>query len=74
MGHDRIVTRGDPQSRKFSVFYFREGRLIAIDSINRPADHMIGRKLLASGVALTPDQASDESLDLKRLPPASPSM
>jgi 3-phenylpropionate/trans-cinnamate dioxygenase ferredoxin reductase subunit len=66
-GHDGIVTRGDPESRKLSVFYFRENRLIAIDSINRPLDHMIGRKLLAAGVAVTSAQAADENVDLKKL-------
>jgi len=66
-GYDQIVTRGAPEGRKFSVFYFREGRLLAIDSINRPIDHMIGRKILASGVAVTPAQAADESVDLKKI-------
>jgi len=66
-GHNRIVTRGNPESRKLSVFYFRETQLVAIDSINRPLDHMIGRKLLAAAVPLTPDQAADESVDLKQL-------
>jgi 3-phenylpropionate/trans-cinnamate dioxygenase ferredoxin reductase subunit len=66
-GHDRIVTRGDRESRKLSVFYFRENQLVAIDSINRPLDHMIGRKLLAAGAPVTPEQAADESVDLKKL-------
>jgi 3-phenylpropionate/trans-cinnamate dioxygenase ferredoxin reductase component len=66
-GHDRIVTRGNAASRKLSVFYFKQGGLVAVDSINRPLDHMIGRKLIAGGVALTPEQAADESVDLRKL-------
>jgi 3-phenylpropionate/trans-cinnamate dioxygenase ferredoxin reductase subunit len=66
-GHDRIVTRGNPESSKLSVFYFRQSRLLAIDSINRPLDHMIGRKLIAAGVSITPEQAADESVDLRKL-------
>jgi 3-phenylpropionate/trans-cinnamate dioxygenase ferredoxin reductase subunit len=66
-GHDHIVTRGNLESRKLSVFYFRENHLVAIDSINRPLDHMIGRKLLTGGVPLTPEQAADETADLKKL-------
>ncbi len=66
-GHDCVVTRGNAESRKLSVFYFKEGRLIAIDSINRPLDHMMGRKLIANRVQLTPAQAADESVDLKQL-------
>jgi 3-phenylpropionate/trans-cinnamate dioxygenase ferredoxin reductase subunit len=66
-GHDRTVTRGNPESSKLSVFYFRQNRLLAIDSINRPLDHMIGRKLIAAGASVTPEQAADESVDLKKL-------
>ena len=66
-GHDRIVTRGSRESNKLSVFYFKQDRLIAVDSINRPLDHMIGRKLIAAGTPVTPDQAADESFDLKTL-------
>jgi len=64
-GFDQVVTRGDPQTRKFSVFYFRGGRLCAVDSINRPADHMAARKLIGTRATVSPDQAKDESFDLK---------
>jgi len=66
-GYDRSITRGDPETRKFSVFYFREERLVAVDSINRPADHIAARKLIGARVSLTPEQAADESIDLKSL-------
>jgi 3-phenylpropionate/trans-cinnamate dioxygenase ferredoxin reductase subunit len=66
-GHDRIVTRGSAELRKLSVFYFKGEKLIAIDSINRPVDHMIGRKLMAAGSHLTPEQAADENVDLKKM-------
>ncbi len=64
-GCDLAVTRGVPESHKFSVLYFKQNQLVAIDSINRPADHMAGRKLLATGTSLTPEQAGDLSVDLK---------
>jgi 3-phenylpropionate/trans-cinnamate dioxygenase ferredoxin reductase component len=66
-GHDRIVTRGSAESKKLSVFYFQGHRLIAIDSINRPMDHMLGRKLMAAGVRVTPEEAADENVDLRKL-------
>jgi 3-phenylpropionate/trans-cinnamate dioxygenase ferredoxin reductase subunit len=62
---DTVVTRGAPASGKFSVCYFREEQLVAIDSVNRPADHMAGRKLLANATRLTPEQAADLAIDLK---------
>ena len=69
-GHDRQVVRGDPAQGRFSVLYFKEGRLLAIDSINRPGDHMTGRKLLTAGSAVDADQAADETFELKTLLPA----
>ena len=59
-GFDQVVTRGLPESGKFSVFYFRQGGLCAVDSINRPADHLAARKLIAARASITPDQAADE--------------
>ncbi|MBZ5676745.1 MAG: FAD-dependent oxidoreductase [Acidobacteriia bacterium] len=64
-GFDQVVTRGDPESRKFSVFYFRGGKLCAVDSVNRPADHLAARKLIGAHATVSPDQAKDESFDLK---------
>ena len=65
MGHDATALRGDPASGRFSVFCFRGGRLVGIESVNRPADHMAGRRLLAGEPGLTPAQAADEGFDLK---------
>ncbi len=65
IGYDQAVTRGDPASHKFSVLYFKQDRLIAIDSINRPGEHMAGRKLVGSGSTLRPEQGADLSVDLK---------
>lgn len=64
---DSAVLRGDPASRRFSVFRFHERQLTAIESVNRPADHMLGRRLLAGKPRLTPEEAADEGFDLKTL-------
>jgi 3-phenylpropionate/trans-cinnamate dioxygenase ferredoxin reductase subunit len=66
-GSGQVVTRGEPESRKFSLFYFRDGRLSAVDSVNRPGDHLAGRKLIGAGSRITPEQAADPSADLKAL-------
>jgi len=67
-GHyGQVITRGEPESRKFSLFYFRDGRLAAVDSVNRPGDHLAGRKLIGAGTGITPEQAADPSVDLKAL-------
>ena len=66
-GHDQAIARGEPESRKFSVFYFRDGRLAAVDSVNRPGDHMAARKLIGAGTEITAEQAGDPGVDLKSL-------
>ena len=75
MGHDKAVTRGRPADGHFSIFCFRGERLIGVESVNRPADHVVGRRLLAGEPALSPEQAADEDYDLRahaRKLPASP--
>ncbi|GJD96309.1 NAD(P)/FAD-dependent oxidoreductase [Methylobacterium iners] len=49
----------------FSVFRFRDGRLTGVESVDRAADHMAARRILAQAIALTPDQAADTACDLK---------
>jgi 3-phenylpropionate/trans-cinnamate dioxygenase ferredoxin reductase component len=66
-GFDQAVVRGDPATGKFSVCYFRQQQLLAIHSINKPADHVQARKLLAAGVSPTPEQAADEAFRLNSL-------
>jgi 3-phenylpropionate/trans-cinnamate dioxygenase ferredoxin reductase subunit len=60
------VLRGDPESGRFSVLHLAEdGRVIAVESVNRPADHMLGRRLVERGARLSQAQAADETLDLR---------
>ena len=64
-GHDAAVLRGEPESGAFSVFCFRAGRLIGVELVNRAADHIAARRILAGEPRLTPAQAADESYDLR---------
>jgi 3-phenylpropionate/trans-cinnamate dioxygenase ferredoxin reductase subunit len=64
-GHDQTVLRGDPESGSFSVFCYREGTLVGVESINRPADHAHARRILTAGREVTPEQAADDSFDLR---------
>ncbi|MET9819077.1 FAD-dependent oxidoreductase [Streptomyces sp. NPDC006355] len=66
-GHDRTVMYGDEQAGKFSVFCFRGSTLVAVESVNRPADHMAARRLLAEGAGpdVTPDDVADPGFSLR---------
>lgn len=47
---DASIVIGDPASGRYSVCRLRDGRLVAVESINSPGDHLASRKLLASGI------------------------
>jgi 3-phenylpropionate/trans-cinnamate dioxygenase ferredoxin reductase subunit len=64
---DVAVIRGAIDQGKFSVFYYRGSTLTAVDSINRPGDQMIARRLIAASLSPTPEQAADLAFDLKKL-------
>jgi 3-phenylpropionate/trans-cinnamate dioxygenase ferredoxin reductase subunit len=66
-GHDSLVVRGVPEGGAFSVFYRAGERVIAVDSINRPAEHMVARKLIAAGGRCDPDRLADTAVDLKTI-------
>ncbi|QVI27247.1 FAD-dependent oxidoreductase [Mycolicibacterium neoaurum] len=66
-GHDRTVVRGDPAHGSFSVFCFHGDTLLGVESVNAARDHMAARKLLAAGCRISPDDASDSTVDLKGL-------
>ncbi|WP_179273594.1 MULTISPECIES: NAD(P)/FAD-dependent oxidoreductase [unclassified Rhodococcus (in: high G+C Gram-positive bacteria)] len=65
---DTDVVRGDPKQGKFSVFRFLDGHLRAVESINRPADHVTARRLLALGDSPTPESITTTT-DLRSLVP-----
>jgi len=64
-GFTNHVLRGSVDEKKFSIFFFRGGALIAVDRINRLQEHMLARKLLAQSVKLAPHEAEDPAFDLK---------
>ena len=71
-GHDQFVLRGSMAARSFTAFYLKEGRLLAADAINRPADFMVAKRLVAAGRVLDAACLADESVPLKTLLEAGP--
>lgn len=64
---DRQAVRGSLESGQFSIFYYKQDRLCAVDSINRAGDQMAARRLIGGGISPSPDQATDLSFDFKSL-------
>jgi len=66
-GYDQKVVRGDPESRSFAVFYLLEGRLLAVDAINRPAEFVVARNIIGKGLSVSVERLQDDSIPAKTL-------
>jgi 3-phenylpropionate/trans-cinnamate dioxygenase ferredoxin reductase subunit len=64
---DRTVLRGDPAARKFAVFHLRDGAVAAVEAINAAPEYMIGKKLIADGVAVPAEKLADLSVPMKQM-------
>lgn len=66
-GYDRIVQRGDPATRAFSLVYLKDGAVIALDCVNVVRDYAQGRALVTGRVHADPDKLADPEVSLKSL-------
>jgi 3-phenylpropionate/trans-cinnamate dioxygenase ferredoxin reductase subunit len=66
-GHDQYVVRGDIDGEAFSVLYYRDGALLAVDSVNAPRDYMAVRKALTQGSTISAEAAADSAVPLKEM-------
>ena len=65
--YDQTVLRGDPETRKFAVFYLQNGKLIAVDAVNSPPEFLASKKLIMTGARLAPETLSDTSQSMKEI-------
>jgi 3-phenylpropionate/trans-cinnamate dioxygenase ferredoxin reductase subunit len=65
LGHDAEVIRGNIEERSFSVVYLREGRVIALDCVNRTRDYAQGRKLVEARAHVAPELLAQGDINLK---------
>lgn len=64
-GADMRIVRGEPATRRFSVFYLKDSKVIAVDAVNAPPDYLVGKKLVAAQAAVAPGDLADTSLSMK---------
>ncbi len=70
--YDQVVLRGETATKSFVVFYLRQGRLVAADAVNRAADFMVAKRLVAEAARPDPDILADDMVKLKNLLTAAP--
>ncbi|PQP21990.1 NAD(P)/FAD-dependent oxidoreductase [Rhodococcus opacus] len=61
------VTIGDIAEEKFSVYRFVDDRLVCVESINAPGEHMAARRLLAAPDPITIGHVTAVGFDPKQL-------
>ena len=64
---DELILRGDPAARSFSALHLRAGGLVAIDCVNRGADFLAAKKLIADARPLDLARAADPEIRLAEL-------
>ncbi|HEX7006661.1 MAG TPA: FAD-dependent oxidoreductase [Alphaproteobacteria bacterium] len=64
---DRLVYRGDPKSGSFTVFYLKDGKIVAVNTINAGRDMRPAQRLMESGVVVDPAQLADPEVKLLKL-------
>jgi 3-phenylpropionate/trans-cinnamate dioxygenase ferredoxin reductase subunit len=66
-GHDDLIVRGDMDANSFTAFYLKDGVVISADSVNRPQDFMLAKRLVAERAAVPPERLRDAAVPLKSL-------
>jgi 3-phenylpropionate/trans-cinnamate dioxygenase ferredoxin reductase subunit len=62
---DQQVVRGDMDANEFSVFYLKDGKVVAADAVNSAKDFMICKQLIGKPVDTA--ALADPEVDLKTL-------
>ena len=65
-GYDETILRGDKKTKSFSCLYLKEGKIIAIDAINRPKDFIQSKVLIQEKRRIDREKASNDDFELKQ--------
>lgn len=66
-GFDDYIVRGEPENRQFSVVYFKDGKVIALDCVNKTKDYVQGRKAVVEGLELDRKELADPQIPIKEV-------
>ena len=66
-GYDQIVKRAGDGGQNGSVWYYRDGQLIAVDALNDARAYMVGKRLIEAGRTPDPARVADTTTPVKDL-------
>ena len=61
---DEHIVRGAPESDAFSVAHLRDGKLIALDAINKSRDYMMARRIVPTTESVDRARLADPQIAL----------
>jgi len=67
LGYDQTLLRPGAREGAHSIWYFKNGRFIAVDAINDAKAYVTGKKMLETGINPDKTVLADASADLKQL-------
>ncbi len=67
LGYDETLMRAGAREGSVSVWYFKQGRFIAVDAVNDAKAYVTGKKLLETGVNPSKAVLADPAADIKQL-------
>nr|WP_210292405.1 FAD-dependent oxidoreductase [Rhizobium sp. BK602] len=67
LGYDETLLRPGAREGSASVWYFKQGRFIAVDAVNDAKAYVTGKKLLETGINPAKPVLADPAADLKQL-------
>jgi len=66
-GYDQIVFRGVMADRAFAAFYYKAGKLIAVDAVNKPGEYLGAKMLIQTNRTVAPSAIEDMSRPMKEI-------
>lgn len=64
-GYDQAILRPSGNDGSFAYYLFAKDKLLCVEAINAPGDHVAARKILSDGLDLRPEHLADPSFDPK---------
>ncbi|MGK0297107.1 MAG: 3-phenylpropionate/trans-cinnamate dioxygenase ferredoxin reductase subunit [Gammaproteobacteria bacterium] len=67
-GYDEIIIRGDrTANRTFAAFYLKDGKIIAVDALNKAPEFMMGKRLILDKVVVDKNKLADDKINIREL-------
>ncbi len=64
-GYNETIKREEADGKSFSVWYFKDGELLAVDAINNAKAYVFGTKFIKDGIAVDKSKLANPDIPMK---------